>query len=395
MNQTDIKGMATGFKSLDERLDGFHKGEVILIGAHPNTGKSTLIANLAEASGRLGQAILLMREPPPSLPEMQKNLAGIKYGDTGLDIVLVDDLQSLAERMGIKRSAKGMASLMRGLHTIALELDVALIVTARLNAAVKSRADKRPRMSDLYKSRTIEAEADVIMLLYRDEMYHHRPEYEGLMECIIVKHSHGKSGTAQLVFRSEFSRFEDVPVPDSKAVDALFNTVCETASQHIKEIGMNPNDAETRYLAKNFPNLALPDKRAVCPIEIDLTALADNEQYKDGGWEDLIRTIAATWVKQHAYTGTGTIWAWGTPSVNFGYQNFSMFYALLGMPASFRKYLKSKITVLGKHVRPDSDYVIPNLEDGWNAVCHVEDSKVWEPIDPTLWQEVCTEDDNQ
>jgi len=441
-NATDIKGMPTGFKSLDTYTDGLHRGELMVIGAHPATGKSALIANLAvrtatfvhtysiaitsaelsgeemilrmiasetkvnlerlrtgqleghdgeqlkTASNMLRDACIMMDEAPQSLVAMRKNLADIKHGDTGLDIVLVDDLQSLAERMGIKQSAKGMASLMRGLHTIARDLDVAVIVTARLNAAVKSRADKRPRISDLYQSRAIEAEADVIMLLYRDEMYHHRPEYEGLMECIIVKHNHGKSGTAQLVFWPECSRFEDVPAPDNKAVDAVFDMIRETASQRIKEMDMNHHDAEMRYLTKDFPNLALPDKRAVCPIEIDLTALADNEQYKDGGWEDLIRTIAATWVEQHAYTGRGTIWAWGTPSANFGYQNFSMFYAVLGMPASFRKFLGRKISVLGKHVRPDSDYVIPNREDGWNAVCHVEDGKAWEPIDPTLWQEV-------
>jgi len=389
-----ITGMTTGFKSLDERTDGFHRGEVMLVGARPITGKSALIANLAvraamsndqssvamisadlpvkqmfmrmmaleakielerlrterlesgdwqqltEASGRLGKAILMMDKAPPSLPVMHKNLADIKHGDTGLDIVLVDDLQSLAESMGIKHSSKGIASLMRGLHTIARNLDVAVIVTARLNATVESRADKRPRMTDLYQSRAIEPKADVITLLYRDEMYHRRPEYEGLMEII-----------------------------------------------------MDHTDVEMRYLTKDFPNLALPNKRAVCPIEIDATALSKDGQYQgDGGWEDMIRTITATWVKQQRFTGRGTIWAWGTPSANFGYQNFSMFYAVLGMPASFRKFMGRKIRVLGKHVRPDSDYVIPSLEDGWNAICHVEDGKAWEPIDPSLWQEIndCT-----
>jgi len=255
-NFIEIKGMSTGFKSLDKCTDGLHRGELMVIGARSSMGKGAVIANLsvrtatfvhaysiamisAELSGeqmlmrmiasetkvdlerlRTGQleghdgeqlriasnmlrdARMMMDKAPQSMAVMQKELTAIKHGDTGLDIVLVDDLQSLAESMGIKRSAKGMASLMRELHTIARDLDVAVIVTARLNAAVESRADKRPRMSDLYQFKAIEPEADVIMLLYRDEMYHSRPEYEGLMELIIVKNRRGELGTARLLGRN-------------------------------------------------------------------------------------------------------------------------------------------------------------------------------------------------
>ncbi|MDQ6960618.1 MAG: hypothetical protein Q9M27_06255 [Mariprofundaceae bacterium] len=63
---------------------------------------------------------------------------------------------------------------------------------------------------------------------------------------------------------------------------------------------------------------------------------------------------------------------------------------LTGMSTSFRKYLKQKIKLPGKHVRTVSDEVIPSLADGWNAMCHVEDGRVWEPLDPRLWQEVQT-----
>jgi len=445
----EITGLATGFKSLNERTDGFHRGEVMLIGARPTTGKSALITNLAvraamsndqplvamisadlsvkqmlmrmmaldarvdleklrtekleihdwqqltEASRRLGELGIMMCEPPPSLSVMRKNLVDIKHGGTGLDIVLVDDLQSLAGSMGVKHSAKGMVSLMRGLHTIARELDVAVIVTARLNAAVESRADKRPRISDLYQTRAIEPEAYVIMLLYRDEMYHHRPEYEGLMEIIVAKRRRGELGMAALLFWPEFSRFEDVPGPDSNAVDAMFDSMYRAGLQRTedeqKESVVNQTDVEMRYVTGNFPNLVLPNRKPVCPIEIDVTALSDNEEYRDGGWEELIRIITATWVKQHAYAGKGTIWAWGSPSVNFGHQSFSMFYAVSGMSTNFRKFLGKKIRVLGKYIRPDSDYVTPSLEDGWNAMCHIEDGKAWEPLDPTLWEEIAVE----
>ena len=213
-----------------------------------------------------------------------------------------------------------------------------------------------------------------------------------------------------------------------------------------REVDMSNTDAEMRYVTRNFPNLVLPNRKPVCPIEIDVTALSDNEEYRDAGWEELIRTITATWVKQHAYAGKGTIWAWGSPSVNFGHQSFSMFYAVSGMSTNFRKFLDEKIRVLGascktherrsasplrliselefrsmeppcssfnpenglkvglpiihpefckrllgKYVRPNSDYVTPSLEDGWNAICHIEDGKAWEPLDPTLWQEIAVE----
>jgi len=68
-----------------------------------------------------------------------------------------------------------------------------------------------------------------------------------------------------------------------------------------------------------------------------------------------------------------------------------MFYTVSGMPAKFREYLGNNIWVLGKHVRPNSDYVTPNLADGWSAMCHIEDGKAWNPLDPTLWQEIAAE----
>jgi len=155
-----------------------------------------------------------------------------------------------------------------------------------------------------------------------------------------------------------------------------------------KELDMGNTKTEIRYLTRDFPDLVLPTGKPVCPIEIDVTALSDHETYRDGGWESLIRSITATWVKQHAYAGRGTIWAWGSPSANFQYQSFSMFYTVFGMSTAFRKHLRTRIKVLGKHVRPNSDEVVPSLADGWNAVCHIEDGKAWEPLDPTLWEKI-------
>ena len=145
-----------------------------------------------------------------------------------------------------------------------------------------------------------------------------------------------------------------------------------------------------------IPNLVSPDGKPVCPVEIDVDSLSSEEEmYQYGGWEDLIQEIAAQWVKINSYSGTGTIWSWGTPSINFHRQSYSAFYAVLGMPKNFREYLGERIRVLGKYVRVYSDYVVPNEEDGWAARCHIEDGKVWIPLDDVWWREVKTEEDEE
>ena len=145
-----------------------------------------------------------------------------------------------------------------------------------------------------------------------------------------------------------------------------------------------------------IPNLVSPDGKPVCPVEIDVDSLSSEEEmYQYGGWEDLIQEIAAQWVKINSYSGTGTIWSWGTPSINFHHQSYSAFYAVLGMPKNFREYLGEQIRVLGKYVRVYSDYVVPNEEDGWAARCHIEDGKVWIPLDDVWWREVKTEEDEE
>ncbi|MBN4073348.1 hypothetical protein JYT48_02160 [Mariprofundus ferrooxydans] len=153
---------------------------------------------------------------------------------------------------------------------------------------------------------------------------------------------------------------------------------------------MNASNLEMRNVTPDFPKLVLPNGRPVTSIEVDVDSLQQEEKYQFGGWDDLIRIITAQWVQQNMYAGHGTIWQWGSVSVNFGQRSYSMFYVVLGMPKAFRQYLKAEIRVLGKHVRPHSDEVIPRLECEWDAMCHVEDKKGWESLDPTLWRAMTT-----
>jgi hypothetical protein len=144
---------------------------------------------------------------------------------------------------------------------------------------------------------------------------------------------------------------------------------------------------EIRSVTPKFPKLKFSTS-PICSIEIDVDSLSKEEKYQYGGWEDVIKKITAQWVEDNDFSGTATIWAFGGQSVNFHHQSFSMFYAVSGMPKNFRDYLASGISVLGKHVKPYSDSVLPNLTEGWDARCHIEDGKVWEELDAASWQEV-------
>jgi len=151
---------------------------------------------------------------------------------------------------------------------------------------------------------------------------------------------------------------------------------------------MRKDDIEQRTLTPKFPNLSITDGKAVFTMEVDTTTLNKEGKYAGEALEKLINTIAAKWVKDNSYAGRGTIWQWGSPSVNFHRQSYSMFYAFLGMPESFRTYLNAEIRVLKECVRVNSDCLVPDPSEGWDVLCHIEDQKVWEPLDPSLWQEV-------
>jgi len=104
---------------------------------------------------------------------------------------------------------------------------------------------------------------------------------------------------------------------------------------------MSKKKTKQRLANKHFPKLVQPNGESVSAVEIDVDALSREKAYEFGGWDDLIHAIAAKWVKEHRYKGTGTIWQWGSPSSNFQHQSYSMFYAILGMPEAFREYLSA------------------------------------------------------
>ncbi|MEY8215967.1 MAG: hypothetical protein RPR97_15960 [Colwellia sp.] len=145
---------------------------------------------------------------------------------------------------------------------------------------------------------------------------------------------------------------------------------------------------EVRNISGSFPELVSAKGQSVCSIEVDIDALSLLDEFKYGRWEEFIQKAAANWVNENEYIGKGTLWGWGSPSVNFLHPSYSVFYAVIGMPKEFREHLEYEVKVFGKHVRENSDYVVPNSRDGWNVRCHIQDGKAWKKEDDSCWQEV-------
>ena len=160
-----------------------------------------------------------------------------------------------------------------------------------------------------------------------------------------------------------------------------------------EEVGNSINEEkqvtpEVRHISETFPELVSAKGRSFCSIEVDTDALSLLDEFKYGRWEELIQKAAADWVIENEYKGSGSIWGWGSPSVNFLHPSYSVFYAVIGMPEEFREHLEYELKVLGEHVRENSDYVVPSRREGWNVRCHIQDGKAWQIVDDSCWQEV-------
>ena len=283
-----MTGVPTGFKKLDEMTSGLQPGDLIVIAGRPSMGKTALAVNIAENAalgsdksaaifsmemssesltlrmisslGRINQSNLrsgrLQEEDWPRIDSAMTQLSGARiYVDEtpaltptevrararrlkrerGLDLIVVDYLQ-LMQVSGTKENrATEISEISRSLKALAKELSVPVIALSQLSRAVESREDKRPQLSDLRESGTIEQDADSVMFIYRDEYYleqkipkeiafENTDRFESAMDTwqqnmakahnkadlIIAKQRHGPTGTVELFFEAEFTRFGDI-----------------------------------------------------------------------------------------------------------------------------------------------------------------------------------------
>lgn len=270
----DITGIATGFAELDKMTAGFQRNDLIIVGARPSVGKTAFALNIAQNvatktgeniaifSLEMGAEQLVMRmlcaegnidaqrlrtgsltdEDWGKLTMAMGSLsnAGIFIDDTpgvritdirskcrrlkqehGLGMILIDYLQLIlgSGRSGENRQQE-VSEISRSLKQLARELQVPVIALSQLSRGVEQRQDKRPMMSDIRESGSIEQDADIVAFLYRDDYYDKESESKNIIEIIIAKQRNGPTGTVQLAFVKEYNkfvnlerRFDDSAVP--------------------------------------------------------------------------------------------------------------------------------------------------------------------------------------
>lgn len=270
----DITGIATGFAELDRMTAGFQRNDLIIVGARPSVGKTAFALNISQNvatktgenvaifSLEMGAEQLVMRmlcaegnidaqrlrtgsltdEDWGKLTMAMGSLAsaGIFIDDTpgvrisdirskcrrlkqehGLGMILIDYLQLIlgSGRSGENRQQE-VSEISRSLKQLARELQVPVIALSQLSRGVEQRQDKRPMMSDIRESGSIEQDADIVAFLYRDDYYDKESENKNIIEIIIAKQRNGPTGTVQLAFVKEYNkfvnlerRFDDSAVP--------------------------------------------------------------------------------------------------------------------------------------------------------------------------------------
>jgi replicative DNA helicase len=267
MNSPDVTGVPTGFIDLDRKTSGLQAGDLIIVAGRPSMGKTAFSLNIAEnvaleggivgvfsmemggtqlamrmlgSIGRLDlhrlrtgklddnefskfatalerlQEVKLHIDETPALTALELRARARRlhriYGK--LDLIVIDYLQLMSASGGGENRATEISEISRSLKALAKELHVPVIALSQLNRSLEQRTDKRPMMSDLRESGAIEQDADVILFIYRDEVYN--PDNEnnkGIAEVIIGKQRNGPIGKVELAFLGEYTKFENLARP--------------------------------------------------------------------------------------------------------------------------------------------------------------------------------------
>lgn len=259
-SQGNVTGLATGFTDLDSRTAGFHPSELILIAARPAMGKTAFELNIAqymafrknvtvaifslemskeqlvnrlfsleshvdsqkirtgnledsdwesliESAGVIGKSNLIIDDTPGiTISELRSKCRKYKL-EHNLGIIIIDYLQLMSGGGRSESRQQEVSEISRSLKALARELDVPVVALSQLSRAVEAREDKRPMLSDLRESGAIEQDADVVMFLYRDEYYHKDSDRKGIAEVIIAKQRSGATGTVELVWLPQYTKF--------------------------------------------------------------------------------------------------------------------------------------------------------------------------------------------
>jgi replicative DNA helicase len=269
-NPSDITGVPTGYHDLDSKTSGLQPGDLLIVAGRPSMGKTSFALNMAEhvaievglpvavfsmemggaqlamrmlssvgrldahrvrtgrlnddewsrlsfALGKMHEAPIYIDETPALNPIDLRARARRLHRQCGkLGLIVIDYLQLMSSANGNgENRATEISEISRSLKSLAKELAVPVIALSQLNRALEQRPNKRPVMSDLRESGAIEQDADVIMFIYRDEVYNQDTPDKGVAEIIIGKQRNGPIGTVRLTFIGEYTRFENFANPGS------------------------------------------------------------------------------------------------------------------------------------------------------------------------------------
>lgn len=266
-NPSDVTGVPSGFIDLDQKTAGMHGGDLIIVAGRPSMGKTSFALNVAEHvaidqglpiavfSMEMGAEQLVLRmlcsvgridaqrlrtgrlheDDWDRLTHATKRLKGVQaYIDEtpalnplelrsrarrmsriagGLQLIVVDYIQLMSASSSGENRTTEISEITRSLKSLAKELNCPVIALSQLNRTVEQRTDKRPVMSDLRESGAIEQDADVILFIYRDEVYRPDTPDKGVAEIIIGKQRNGPIGTVRLTFQGQFTKFENHAPP--------------------------------------------------------------------------------------------------------------------------------------------------------------------------------------
>jgi len=258
-------GVPTGFIDLDKLLGGLQRSDLIIVASRPGVGKTSLLLAMAltaarrykqrvavfslemsceqlvqrlmssetgidsqrlrlgdlqesewprfvEAAGRLSDTMLFVDDTPSISALQLRTKARRLHAEYGLDLIMVDYLQLMSGDVRVENRVQEISYISRALKGLARELNLPVVAASQLSRAVELRGDKKPILSDLRESGSIEQDADVVMFIYRDEMYNPDSELKNIADIIVAKHRHGPTGTVQLFFRKQLAHFVDAEV---------------------------------------------------------------------------------------------------------------------------------------------------------------------------------------
>ncbi|MBW8825803.1 MAG: replicative DNA helicase, partial [Acidobacteria bacterium] len=259
-----ITGLPTGYNGLDEIMSGLQPSSLVIVGARPATGKTAFALGMAahaalevnrpvlffslemshleitqrilssearvestkmrngrlsesdwtkisHAIGRLAEAPLFIDDDPQTtVMEIRSKARRLKSREGDLALVVVDYLQLMTGRTSAENRQVEVSEISRGLKILARELEIPVVALSQLSRGLELRADKRPMLADLRESGSLEQDADVVMFLYRDELYNPESADRGTAEVLVSKHRSGPTGMDRLAFLDHYTRFANM-----------------------------------------------------------------------------------------------------------------------------------------------------------------------------------------